>query len=63
MFNAITSNFNWSDPSTLATLHDRPWTGKYISLDTIFLGNDSFPRLTFLSSFPSSFTQLSECPR
>ena len=26
MFNAITSNFHWSDPSTLATLHDRPWT-------------------------------------
>eukprot|EP00934_Nitzschia_sp_Nitz4_P007582 Nitzschia sp. Nitz4//scaffold38_size140716//13247//26980//NITZ4_003128-RA/size140716-augustus-gene-0.132-mRNA-1//-1//CDS//3329550021//7572//frame0 len=26
MFNAITSNFSWSEPSTLATLHDRPWT-------------------------------------
>lgn len=26
MFNAITSNFHWSDPSTLATLHDRPWS-------------------------------------
>ena len=29
MFNAITTNFRWSEPSTLATLHDRPWTGKY----------------------------------
>jgi hypothetical protein len=26
MFNAITSNFKWSEPSTLATLHDQPWT-------------------------------------
>jgi transformation/transcription domain-associated protein len=26
MFTAITSNFHWSDPNTLATLHDRPWT-------------------------------------
>jgi hypothetical protein len=26
MFSAITSNFSWSEPSTLATLHDRPWT-------------------------------------
>ena len=26
MFNAITSNFKWSDPGTLATLHDQPWT-------------------------------------
>jgi FAT domain len=26
MFNAITSNFQWSEPNTLATLHDRPWT-------------------------------------
>eukprot|EP00536_Pseudo-nitzschia_multiseries_P000672 jgi/Psemu1/233891/estExt_Genewise1.C_80142 len=26
MFNAITSNFHWSEPSILATLHDRPWT-------------------------------------
>jgi hypothetical protein len=30
MFNAITSNFHWSEPSTLATLHDRPWTGKFL---------------------------------
>lgn len=28
MFKAVTSNFHWSEPSTLATLHDRPWTGK-----------------------------------
>jgi hypothetical protein len=26
MFSAITSNFHWSEPNTLATLHDRPWT-------------------------------------
>jgi len=26
MFNAITTNFSWSEPGTLATLHDRPWT-------------------------------------
>lgn len=26
MFTAITSNFSWSEPNTLATLHDRPWT-------------------------------------
>ena len=26
MFNAITSNFSWSEPSTLAALHDRPWS-------------------------------------
>lgn len=26
MFNAITSNFHWSEPGTLAALHDRPWT-------------------------------------
>ena len=27
MFSAITKNFHWSEPNTLATLHDRPWTG------------------------------------
>lgn len=26
MFTAITANFHWSEPNTLATLHDRPWT-------------------------------------
>lgn len=26
MFSAVTSSFHLSDPSTLATLHDRPWT-------------------------------------
>lgn len=26
MFKAITKNFHWSEPNTLATLHDRPWT-------------------------------------
>ncbi len=26
IFDAITSNFSWSEPGTLATLHDRPWT-------------------------------------
>jgi len=26
MFAAITANFHWSEPNTLATLHDRPWT-------------------------------------
>eukprot|EP00521_Asterionellopsis_glacialis_P009632 CAMPEP_0195288008 /NCGR_PEP_ID=MMETSP0707-20130614/4839_1 /TAXON_ID=33640 /ORGANISM="Asterionellopsis glacialis, Strain CCMP134" /LENGTH=1220 /DNA_ID=CAMNT_0040347823 /DNA_START=300 /DNA_END=3962 /DNA_ORIENTATION=+ len=26
MFTAITSNFHWSDPNALASLHDRPWT-------------------------------------
>jgi transformation/transcription domain-associated protein len=26
MFSAVTSNFHWSEPNTLATLHDRPWT-------------------------------------
>ena len=26
MFSAITSNFHWSEPGTLATLHDKPWT-------------------------------------
>jgi hypothetical protein len=26
MFSSITSNFSWSEPSTLASLHDRPWT-------------------------------------
>lgn len=26
MFEAITNKFSWSDPGTLATLHDRPWT-------------------------------------
>ncbi len=26
MFTAITTNFSWSEPGTLATLHDRPWT-------------------------------------
>lgn len=26
MFNTITTNFSWSEPGTLATLHDRPWT-------------------------------------
>jgi transformation/transcription domain-associated protein len=26
MFAAVTSNFHWSDPSSLAALHDRPWT-------------------------------------
>jgi transformation/transcription domain-associated protein len=30
MFHAILSNFHWSEPSTLATLHDRPWTGKFL---------------------------------
>lgn len=30
MFSAITSNFHWSEPSTLATLHDRPWTGEFL---------------------------------
>jgi transformation/transcription domain-associated protein len=32
MFNAITSNFHWSEPSTLATLHDRPWTAIRMSI-------------------------------
>jgi transformation/transcription domain-associated protein len=32
MFNAITSNFHWSEPSTLATLHDRPWTAIRMSM-------------------------------
>ena len=32
MFNAITSNFSWSEPSTLATLHDRPWTAIRMSM-------------------------------
>lgn len=27
MFSAITKNFHWSEPNTLITLHDRPWTG------------------------------------
>lgn len=26
MFSAITKNFQWSEPNTLATLHDKPWT-------------------------------------
>ena len=26
MFRSITSNFSWSEPNTLASLHDRPWT-------------------------------------
>jgi len=26
IFDAVTSNFSWSEPGTLATLHDRPWT-------------------------------------
>lgn len=26
MFSAITKNFQWSEPNTLATLHDTPWT-------------------------------------
>ena len=26
MFTAITSNFQWSEPNSLAALHDRPWT-------------------------------------
>mmetsp|Transcript_42172 Transcript_42172/g.63679 ORF Transcript_42172/g.63679 Transcript_42172/m.63679 type:complete len:1904 (+) Transcript_42172:2-5713(+) len=26
MFSAISTNFSWSEPATLATLHDRPWT-------------------------------------
>ena len=26
MFRSITSHFSWSEPSTLASLHDRPWT-------------------------------------
>jgi transformation/transcription domain-associated protein len=26
MFSAITKNFHWSEPNTLATLHDKPWT-------------------------------------
>lgn len=26
MFSSITANFSWSEPSTLASLHDRPWT-------------------------------------
>jgi transformation/transcription domain-associated protein len=26
MFSAITSTFQWSEPGTLASLHDRPWT-------------------------------------
>lgn len=26
MFSAITSNFHWSEPDKLASLHDRPWT-------------------------------------
>ncbi|KAI2509201.1 PI3/PI4 kinase-like protein [Fragilaria crotonensis] len=26
MFSSITSNFQWSEASTLSTLHDRPWT-------------------------------------
>jgi len=26
MFSAITSNFHWCEPDTLATLHDKPWT-------------------------------------
>ncbi|CAB9517671.1 PI3/PI4-kinase family protein C1F5.11c [Seminavis robusta] len=26
MFNAVTRNFHWSEPNTLATLHDKPWT-------------------------------------
>lgn len=26
MFSAITSNFHWCEPDTLATQHDRPWT-------------------------------------
>eukprot|EP00980_Cylindrotheca_fusiformis_P015839 scaffold4637_cov128-Cylindrotheca_fusiformis.AAC.10 len=32
MFTAITSNFHWSEPSTLATLHDRPWTAIRMSM-------------------------------
>jgi transformation/transcription domain-associated protein len=32
MFNAITSNFHWSEPGTLATLHDRPWTAIRMSM-------------------------------
>ena len=32
MFSAITSNFAWSEPSTLATLHDRPWTAIRMSV-------------------------------
>jgi len=31
MFKAITKNFHWSEPNTLATLHDRPWTAIRIS--------------------------------
>jgi transformation/transcription domain-associated protein len=26
MFSAITHNFHWSEPNTLASLHDKPWT-------------------------------------
>lgn len=26
MFSAITKNFHWSEPNTLASLHDKPWT-------------------------------------
>lgn len=26
MFSAITKNFNFCEPNTLASLHDRPWT-------------------------------------
>jgi len=31
MFAAITSNFSWIEPRTLATLHDRPWTAIRLS--------------------------------
>lgn len=26
IFSAITHNFQWSEPTALATLHDKPWT-------------------------------------
>ena len=32
MFDAITSNFHWSEPATLATLHDKPWSAIRIAM-------------------------------
>jgi transformation/transcription domain-associated protein len=36
MFNAIISNFSSSEPSMLASLHDRPWTGNLPALRVVY---------------------------